>query len=129
MAGVYLDTSALGRVLLAEPGAAAIRARLGRYRTWWSSDLLMVELRRLAARERVATAGEQLLSGVRLLPLGTASLLRASRIEPIAVRSLDAIHLEAALRLGGRGEIAAVMTYDRQLRVGCAHHGLETEAP
>ncbi len=48
MAGLYLDTSALGRVLLAEPDAAAIRATLARYDGWWSSDLLIVELRRLA---------------------------------------------------------------------------------
>ena len=48
MAGLYLDTSALGRVLLAEPDAAAIRATLASYDGWWSSDLLIVELRRLA---------------------------------------------------------------------------------
>ena len=31
MAGLYIDTSALGRVLLAEPDAVAIRATLARY--------------------------------------------------------------------------------------------------
>ena len=31
MAGLYVDTSALGRVLLAEPDAAAIRAAMGEY--------------------------------------------------------------------------------------------------
>lgn len=129
MAGIYLDTSALGRILLAEPDAVAIRAQLGAYDARWSSELLMVELRRLAARERLAAAAERLLSGIKLLPLGSASLLRASRLEPIIVRSLDAIHLEAALRLHGRGEIAAVMTYDRQLQAGCAHHDLATDAP
>jgi hypothetical protein len=50
MSGLYLDTSALGRVLLAEPGALAIRAALAGYDAWWSSALLGVELRRLAAR-------------------------------------------------------------------------------
>lgn len=129
MAGIYLDTSALGRVLLAEPDANAIRAGLARRDAWWSSELLVVELRRLAARARAAAAAERLLGGVRLVPLGSASLLRASRLEPLVVRSLDAIHLEAALRLSGRGEIDAVMTFDRQLQAGCAHHDLLTEAP
>jgi uncharacterized protein with PIN domain len=50
MAGLYIDTSALGRVLRAEPDAAVIRATLARYDVWWSSELLVVELRRLAAR-------------------------------------------------------------------------------
>ena len=52
MAGLDVDTSALGRVLLTEPDAAAIRATLSRYDRWWSSALLVVELRRLAARAR-----------------------------------------------------------------------------
>jgi uncharacterized protein with PIN domain len=78
MAGIYLDTSALGRVLLAEPDAAAIRARLEAYDARWSSELLMVELRRLAARERLAARADQMLSGIRLIPIGSASLLRAS---------------------------------------------------
>lgn len=38
MAGLYVDTSALGRVLLAEPDAAAIRAKMGDYDAWWSSS-------------------------------------------------------------------------------------------
>ena len=34
MAGLYLDTSALGRIVLAEPDAAAIRQTLARYDAW-----------------------------------------------------------------------------------------------
>lgn len=36
MAGVYLDTSALGRLLLAEPEAEAIRDVLAEH-AWWSA--------------------------------------------------------------------------------------------
>lgn len=54
---------------------------------------------------------------------------RASAIEPWMVRSLDAMHLEAAVGLAARGSIAAVLTYDRQLQAGCAHHGLVVHAP
>ncbi len=35
MAGLYLDTSALGRILLAEPDAGAIRAAVANYDAWW----------------------------------------------------------------------------------------------
>ena len=129
MAGLYIDTSALGRVLLAEPDAAAIRATLARYDVWGSSELLVVELRRLAAREGLVPAAERLLSAMRLVAVDRGSLERASRLAPMAVRSLGAIHLEAAVGLVGRGDVAAVLTYDRQLQTGCAHHTVPVEAP
>ena len=80
MAGLYLDTSALGRVLLAEPDAAAIRATLVRYDGWWSSGLLIVELRRLAAREGLQAIAEGMLRGVRTVPVDGAALDRSSRL-------------------------------------------------
>jgi len=129
MAGLYLDTSALGRVLLAEPGAAAIRATLVRYDGWWSSGLLIVELRRLAAREGLQAIAEGMLRGVQTVPVDGAALDRCSRLLPLEVRSLDAIHLDAARQLHGAGEVAAVLTFDHQMQGGCAHHGLPVEAP
>ena len=129
MAGVYVDTSALGRVLLGEPDAEAIRDALARYDAWWSSALLVVELRRLARREGFEEAAERVLAQTSLLDVDRAVLDRASRLDPPEVRSLDAIHLDAAVALAGRGEIMAVMTYDRQFQTGCAHHGLAVDAP
>jgi len=129
MAGLYVDTSALGRILLAEPDAGAIRMTLSRYDAWWSSELVVVELRRLAAREDLLEPAEQLIAGLRLMALDRASLDRASRLDPLEVRTLDAIHLDAAVALRRDDEIAAVLTYDRQLQTGCAHHRLDVEAP
>ncbi|MGK2937250.1 MAG: PIN domain-containing protein [Solirubrobacteraceae bacterium] len=129
MPGLYIDTSALGRILLAEPDTAAIRAALGRFDAWWSSELLVVELRRLAAKEGVVETGEALLAEVSLYAVDRALLDLASRIPPIEVRSLDAIHLQTAVTLRDAGTISAVMTYDHQLRRGCEHHGIPAEAP
>ena len=50
MAALYVDTSALGRVLLGEPDRAAILRELTRFDQTVSSRLLGVELRRLALR-------------------------------------------------------------------------------
>lgn len=50
MAGPYADTSALGRVILDEPDGPAILATIASYDEVWSSELLLVELRRRAAR-------------------------------------------------------------------------------
>lgn len=129
MAAIYVDTSALGRALLGEPETEAIRTDLATYNAWWSSELLVVELRRLAAREGLEADAEKYLEAFRLVPIDSASLERASRLAPTVVRSLDAIHLEAALQLHNRGEINGIMTYDRQLQDGCAHHGLSVHAP
>lgn len=93
MAGVYVDTSALGRVLLGEPDAELIRDALANYDVWWSSALLMVEVRRLARREGFERAAERALAQTRLLDVDGAVLDRASRLDPVEVRSLDAIHL------------------------------------
>lgn len=56
MAGVYVDTSALGRLLLAEPEADAIRGVLAEHDAWWSSEMLVVErdARRRASSPRRA---------------------------------------------------------------------------
>lgn len=70
-----------------------------------------------------------MLGGVQLVAVDAVSLQRASRVEPLEVRMLDAIHLDAALELRARGEIDAVLTYDRPLQAGCVHHGLPVQAP
>lgn len=129
MAGAYIDTSVLGRVLLIEPDAPAIIAELAGYSRWWSSELLVVELRRLATKEGLGPAGEALLAGMQLTPITTDAIQRASTIEPVVVRSLDAIHLDAAVQLHAAGDVAVVFTYDRQLQAGCAHHGLAVVVP
>lgn len=90
----------------------------------WSSQLLAVELRRLGRREGLEPAADRLLSAVELTPLGHNNLSRAARLDPVETRTLDAIHLEAAIRLRGAGTIAAVLTNDNQLGAGCKHHGI-----
>jgi uncharacterized protein len=129
MAGIYLDTSALGRVLLAEPDAAAIRSVLDQHDDWWSSELVVVELRRFAAREGLVDPAEKLLKEIDLVRIDSDTLQGASRVEPSEVRSLDAIHLDAAIRLSGQGKIESVLTYDHQLQAGCRHHDLTVTAP
>lgn len=129
MAGLYVDTSALGRVLLGERDSEPIEATLDRYESWWSSELLIVELRRLAALEGLSEAAEEMLGAVQLVPLARAELEAASRLEPFTVRSLDAVHLQAAVSLNEQDLVDSVLTFDRQLIAGCEHHGLRVESP
>lgn len=129
MSGLYVDTSALGRLVLDEPDGPLVAEVLTRYDGSWSSWALALELRRLGLREERGIAVERALAGVNLVPADGAAIERASAIPPAVVRSLDAIHLEAAVRLHASGTVAAVLTFDRQLAAGCAHHGIVVEAP
>lgn len=129
MAGVYLDTSAVGRVLLGEPDAAAVIRDLREFDQHIASRLLRVELRRLAMREGLLEQADQLLSGVALLPLDEAVLDAAETVPPASVATLDAIHLVTALRLADEELIDTVMTYDTRLADGAREHGLTVIAP
>lgn len=129
MAGLYLDTSALGRVLLAEPDSEAILVEVGRFERRMASRLLAVELRRLALRHRLRDAADRLLAAISLVPLSEATLAAAESIEPASVATLDAVHLAAALELFDADLIDTVLTYDERLAEGARHHGLTVLAP
>jgi predicted nucleic acid-binding protein len=129
LTGVYVDTSVLGRVLLGEPDAPAVLRELGRYQERLASRLLRVELRRLALREGRPEAAGELLAGVAFVPLEQSLLDEAEVVLPATVATLDAIHLATALRLARDGVLDTVMTYDRRLAAGAAHHGLQVLAP
>ena len=88
-----------------------------------------MELRRLARREGIGQYGEELLALVSTRRLDSPVLNRAANLDPIELRALDAIHLDAAIQLKRRNAIDAVLTFDHQLQAGCAHHGLAVEAP
>lgn len=129
MSGLYVDTSALGRVLLGEPDAPAVVRDLGEFDRHIASRLVRVELRRLALRVGLLDHADQLLSGVSLLPLDEAVLDAAETVQPSSVATLDAIHLVTALRLADEGLIDTVLTYDARLADGAREHGLSVIAP
>ena len=129
MAAVYIDTSALGRVLLGEPDAAAVRQALGNFEQHVTSRLMRTELRRLALREGLLEDAEQLLAGVALIPLDDATLSLAETVTPVTVATLDAIHLATALKLASAGILNTVMTYDARLASAVELHGLRVAAP
>ena len=129
MTGVYLDTSALGRVMLGEPDAGVVLRSLRDFDRHVTSQLLRVELRRLALREGLLEHADQLLSGVALLPVDESVLAAAETVRPSSVATLDAIHLVTALRLADEQLVDTVMTYDTRLADGAREHGLAVIAP
>jgi len=129
LAGVYLDTSALGRVLLGEPDAAAVLNALDGFDQHVASRLVGVELRRLALRFELLEQASQLLAGVALVPIDEPLLEQAETVPPATVGTLDAIHLVTALSLAEAGFVEAVMTYDARLAEGARRHGLTVVSP
>ena len=124
---VYVDTSALGALLVERLESDALESWLDQTSDMLvSSDLLEVELRRLAVREGIDQADvTRLLDGVSLAALDRAVYRSAGLLPMPYLRTLDALHLEAAMRL----DATAVLTYDRRLSKAARSVGLRVVAP
>ena len=136
----YVDTSALGRVLLNEPGKPAIERALEQIDEVASSRLLWIELRRLARRwealraaegqrEQVLQLAEEMLRSIVAIPMEEPLLADAELIRPASVATLDAIHLATAVRLAEISRLDTILTYDNRLAEGAREHGLTVLAP
>ncbi len=112
---VYLDSSALVKLVVREAESDALLAYLRRRPRRASCALARVEvIRAVRPHGRTAVArARRLLSRVDLLRLDDAVLDAAADLQVAAVRSLDAIHLAAARSLGG--ELEALVTYDDRM--------------
>jgi predicted nucleic acid-binding protein len=126
----YLDSSALLKLVVEEPGSWALSDYLAE-RDRCTSDLSRVELLRAVRRRGLGTGAiglaARVLDSVELLTLDEQILSRASELGPPTLRSLDAIHLSSALALGR--ELVALVTYDRRLADSAEHAGLRVESP
>lgn len=124
---VYVDTSALGALLVAQPETMELVNWLDREDARLvSSDLLEVELRRMAIREgRDQSRVSMILDGVSLAALDRATYRSAGFLPMQYLRALDALHLEAAIRL----DVDAVLTYDHRLGEAARAVGLDVIAP
>lgn len=126
----YLDSSALFKLVVPEQETAALKAALVSWPRRVSSELTVVELL-LSTRRRGggADAGalRLLANRIDLHQLDRRLLLSAGVVTPVALRSLDAIHLATIGRLAR--SIGVVFTYDRRLGEAVAAAGIPVEAP
>ena len=131
----YIDTSALLRVVLREPGAIE---DLRSYEALLSTELIVVESARTIDRLRMQgsltpdeTAGRiravnEWLEAVDLVLLRPAVLSRASEPMPVAIGTLDAIHLATALIWRDRmGPLSELVTHDATLGTAARIFGFE----
>lgn len=126
----YLDTSAAAKLVVVEKGSTALQRWVtSREERMFSSDLLRTELLRAtrrAAPDQMVQA-RAVLDSLVLVTLSTAVCERAAMLEPDVLRSLDSLHLAAALEIGD--ELEGVVTYDRRLADGAQALGIGVVAP
>ncbi|WP_016889770.1 type II toxin-antitoxin system VapC family toxin [Mycobacteroides abscessus] len=131
---IYMDTSALTKLLIEEDETAELQAWLraqseqDQYAA--TSALGRVELMRVVARHAepgLRERAQYLLDGLDILPITTAVITLAETIGPSTLRSLDAIHLASASQIAG--ELSAVVVYDTRLIEGCRAVGFPTQSP
>lgn len=127
---VYADASALVKLVVAEPETPALVSFLERRDPpLASSSLALVEVLRAV---RVAGQGgegarraREELDATDVVEVDRALLEAAVGWTSAHVRSLDAIHLASALRVGAR----EMLVYDRRLADAAAAAGLEVLSP
>ena len=131
---IYMDTSALTKLLIAEPETPELRnwltSQIDQGDSAATSALGRVELMRTIARYgdiSQADRARYLLDGLDILPLTEPMMSLAESIGPATLRSLDTIHLAAAAYFDQ--ELTAFVTYDHRLLNGCRDIGLTTASP
>jgi len=128
---VYLDSSALLKLVLPERETVALRGALAGWPDWVSSWLSAIECRRAVRRAR-GNASERarmdhVLASCTLLRVEEPALRLAETIGSTELRSLDAIHLACAMSLGDFPE--AFVTYDARLASAAREIGLNVLSP
>lgn len=127
---LYLDTSALAKLVVREAESTALRNLLAAKREpRFSSALAHAELLRAARRfgAEAMTTARQVLAEVHLIDVTREVLENAGTIEAGVLRTLDAVHLATAALVQERLE--AVVTYDRRMQEAAHALGFEVVAP
>lgn len=124
----YLDTSAALKLVVEEPESEALARAIDHAQpdlvACW---LLETELRRAAQRETALTQQivSDLLDGVGLYEVPSSLFREAGLLPGAQLRSLDALHLAAAVRIG----VDRVVTYDSRLQDAALSLGVDVFAP
>jgi uncharacterized protein len=125
----YLDSSAIVKLAILEPESTALRRYLTRRQPLVSSALARTEVARALTPSGPAAVarGEEVLRRIQLLRINDRVLSEAGRLEPLELRSLDAIHLASARELGT--SIRQIVTYDDRMGEAAEILGWTVVAP
>ena len=131
---IYLDSCALVKLLVAEAETAALQEYLTTHASHpqVTAELARTEVVRVARRaapkdSMLHAAAVELVDRLDHVALARGLLDEAGNVVDPHVRTLDAIHLAAGLRIAD--QLTAFITYDRRLAAAARSVGLPVEAP
>ncbi len=126
---VYLDSSAIVKLVVREPETDALLAFLEPRRVRVTSALARVEVVRAVRRHgrSATTRATATLDALSQLAIDDSLLDGAAAINADQLRSLDAIHLASAQQL--EGELDVLVTYDERMHAAARALGLPVSAP
>lgn len=129
MAATYLDSSAIVKLAVREPETDALRRHLRRRRTLITSALARTEVLRalLPAGEGAVATGQRVLSRLDFVRVNDQVLGGAGVLLPFELRSLDAIHLATAERIGR--DLGEIVTYDQRMALAAQEMGFKISSP
>jgi uncharacterized protein len=124
---IYVDTSALAKLVIPEAESAAMHEFAAVPLV--TSAIAGTELRRTVRRRapHLLVNAEHVLSRVAQITVDAEMLRAASGLDPLSLRTLDAIHLASALRV--REEITTFVAYDKRLLDAAHLAGIPTASP
>jgi predicted nucleic acid-binding protein len=127
MTAAYLDTSAAVKLLVEEPESVALAQYLDQPNVETVACLLLeTELRRFAVRHVIPQQDvSAILDTISLYDMPHSLYYEAGILPGRHVRSLDALHLVAAVRLG----TDVIVSYDNRQQEAAAELGLGILAP
>ncbi len=132
MSVLYLDASAIVKIVIRERESLALRAELENWTELASSIVSRVEVARALRRMMGAAAwsepdADAVLDGIAYLDIDVTLTREAARLDPLELRSLDAIHLASAISLAG--DLGAISTYDVRLAEAARQRGIAVLSP
>ena len=131
MSIVYLDSSALVKLVVAEPESAVLAEYLVGRSERVSSAVVLVEIPRALRRAGFGASerrrSREVMARLALVDVDRRILAAAAALDPPTLRTLDAIHLATALAV--REDLSALITYDRRLATAAERVHLEVSTP
>lgn len=127
MAATFLDASAIVKLVVHERESEALIDFLDELTSVEASELSIAEAGRAVRRIDPELDAADTFDALALHRITPDVLRRAARLEPMGLRTLDAIHLATVLAHGD-GDVQ-VVTYDDRLAAAARLHGLRVIQP
>ncbi len=126
---IYLDSSAIVKLVVQEKESAALRRYLRRRAPLVVSALARTEVARalLPLGPTAVQRGHDVLTSLELIRVTDRILVEAGSLLPAEIRSLDAIHLATMRQLGV--SLRRLVTYDNRMSVTARELGIAAVAP